>query len=229
LVNDNIFLRRNWITVSTQKLLIAALLGMCLLVASASASSINYNTTGSTPYLSEFTSTGTLVLNDTSGTGGATASLTFTPNSTVGAGVGNINLGKFTLVCTGCSTNGGADYATFGSFTFDLYVDDTSDGAIGEFIGTASSGTVYSNSSGITISWSPTTIGPGATGALSGNFGTTTFTVFTPTPIVDPSSSGGVTTVQGALGSTAVPEPTTMALFGGGLIGLAAILRKRRA
>ena len=74
-------------------------------------------------------------------------------------------------------------------------------------------------------------LGPAGAGALTGNFGPTFFIITSPTGIVAPNSGTpqGDTTVQGFVSSTAVPEPATMAMVGGLLIGLAALARKRRA
>ncbi len=213
----------------------AAIMAVALFVMAASANaSIIYSTDLSATQFSG----GGLVLDSSGGTGGASATLTFVPLGDTTVGTSNISYGDFILTCTNCSTQteGTAD-ATFSAFTFDLYVDDTSDNAVEEFVGTAQFaeespiGIVYSDSSNISIAWAPTQIGPGpATGTgSSGDFGTTYFTIFTPTPIVAPSSNGGDTTVQGTSGSSsAVPEPATMALVGSAFIGLAALARKRR-
>lgn len=85
-------------------------------------------------------------------TGGQAATLTFAPNTTSGTGIpSNINFGIFELVCNTCTT---VQSTTFGSFTFDLVVDDTTDNATGEFVGTSSGGMVSDNSSTVQIAWS---------------------------------------------------------------------------
>jgi uncharacterized protein (TIGR03382 family) len=188
-------------------------------------------------YTSRF-SGGGLVLDSTSGTGGAWGTLTFVPLTTTTPGVGtpsNINLGEFNLDCNSCTNQTGGAGVTFDAFTFDLYVYDSTDGAVGEWIGTAAGGTVYNDQStiGMTFAWqSPLTLGPGGTAALTGTFGTTAFTISGTTPIVSPNTNGGITTIQGTVNSitgTTTPEPATMAMAGGVLIGLAALARKRRA
>jgi hypothetical protein len=204
-----------------------------LLVASASASTISYTTSVISPYTTGFTTGSPLVLSNASGT---TATLTFTgTTATVGTPT-NINLGDFLLVCSSCSTEAAnTASATFGGFTFDLYLFDSTDNAYGLFTGSSVGGTVWSDSSGISISWSPSQLGPGALN-VSGSTGTVYFDISTPTLIVAPNSgagggsSNGDTTVQAqALGGTSVPEPATMAMVGGLFIGLAALARKRRA
>lgn len=204
---------------------VAAILIM-MLAATASASSIVYDT-------SDATSTGfngvggVLTLNSTSGVA-ATLVYTAVGDTTVGVPT-NINLGKFVLTCAACGSSPGGPSAVFASFTFDLFLSldtPTTDTAIGEFIGTSTGGTAYSNSSNITITWSPLLIGPGTTGATSGNFGLDSFTVTSPTLIVSPNTNNGTTTVQGAV--TAAPEPATMAMAGGLLIGLAGMARRKR-
>jgi hypothetical protein len=159
--------------------------------------------------------------------GGAAATLTFTPNSNSNTGVpSNVDLGDFLLVCTTCTT---AQTTTFGSFIFDLIVTDSTDGATGEFIGTSTGGTVSSNSGTIQVNWqSPLTIGPGATGAMTGNFGNTHFDMIAPITLVPAPDSGtpqGDVTIQGQVGSV-VPEPATFGLIGGALVGLGLIRRK---
>jgi len=210
--------------------LIAA--AVLLLAASASASTINYPTnSASTVFV---TGAGTITDSglELESNSGVAATLTFTPNTTSAVGVpSNIDLGDFLLVCSTCTTQAaGTGEAVFGAFTFDLVVDDTTDGATGKYVGTSSGGDVYSDESTISISWSPLVLGPGTTNALTGSFGPTSFTISSPTLIVAPNSGTppGDTTVQGAVNSTLIPEPATMAMVGGLFVGLAALARKRR-
>jgi len=163
---------------------------------------------------------------------GLVATLTFTPDGdlTVGPST-NINYGKFSLVCTLCTTS--TDPTPLGSFfdpfTFDLIVTDKSDVATGLFVGSSSGGEVFSDVSPITINWVPIILGPGATNAATGDFGTTTFNINPTSRIVAPNSGAtpGETTVQGTLATTAAPEPASMALIGGGLLVIGLFGRKK--
>jgi len=195
---------------------------------SANASSINYDTAST---LIGFNGTTNLTLTGT-GFGGGSATLVWSgiPETLIGTPT-NINYGEFNLTCTGCTnTIPGSAGATFAPFTFDVYVTDDTDGGVGEFIGTsAAGGTVYNDSSTIQIVWTPAQVGPGASGAIGlTTFNTTYFQIYTPTPIVAQNTNSGITTVQGFAGSTLAPEPATMAMAGGLLMGLAALARKRR-
>jgi hypothetical protein len=195
---------------------------------SASASTIIYDTADSP--LTMFT-TGGLVLDST---GGATATLTYVPlpDTTVGT-PSNISLGDFDLACPLCGTQASGLGTAFGAFTFDLVVTDDADGATGEFVGSSSGGDVWSDVSQVSINWTPAQIGPGTSGTLSGDFGTTILSIITPTLIVAPDSGTppGDTTVQGTINAAAsgtAPEPVTMAMVGCAFVGLASLSRPRR-
>jgi hypothetical protein len=192
-----------------------------MMATSANAGTISYTTNSAG---TQFVVGGSgLVVHSTSGQAGT---ITFTPNTTSNTGVpSNIDLGDFIMACSTCSTS---QTTIFGSFTFDLVVDDTTDGATGEFVGTSAGGTVSSNSSTVQINWqSPLVIGPGTTNTLSGNFGQTWFDVVSPTSLIVAPNSGtppGDTTIQGQVNS--VPEPATFGMIGGALIGLGLLRRK---
>jgi hypothetical protein len=209
----------------------AASMGVAILMtaASASATAVTFTTNGA---LTEYTSGGTgLTLDNATG---AAATLTFEadPSSTVTVPT-FVDYGNFVLACTAPCTGGG----TFGAFTFVIEVDDASDGATGVFTGTSAGGSYTTASSTIEVTWTTSVIssgvqlGQGSYNALSGNFGPTTFTIGSPSPIVAPNSgdiSGenvGETTIQGFV--TSAPEPATLGLVGGALMGLGMLRRKR--
>ncbi len=199
--------------------------------ASAAPIVITYDTDNTGTAGTGFNGTGNLSLNSTSGNA---ATLTYSPNSGEMTGVPSfIDLGHFVLTCALCTTTSGA---TFGSFTFDLVIDDTTDGANGEFVGTftdvGSGSNVLSNTSTVDIIWSPLQLGPGTNGATPPtNFFGTTFDTTNPTDIVAPNSgcpaSCGRTSVQASIDSSPGPEPATISLIGAGLIGLGVASRRR--
>jgi hypothetical protein len=194
-----------------------AAVAILTMAADAQAGTITYSTNAAgTEFVSPITG---LTLDSSSG---LSATLTFQPDASVVSGTpSNINFGIFTLTCTSCLTDQ-TDSADFASFTFDLVITDQTDGATGEFVGTSPGGSVAFNSSTLTIDWSPLNLGPGTTGAMSGNFGSTYFAITPSSGIVAPNSGANVgqTTVQGGLDTSAVPEPGTLSLIGIGLIGL---------
>lgn len=206
-------------------------------VGMASADNITFNTNG---VLSKFTSVTSpasgLNTNTLGQTSGAAASILFTGNAGITvASPTNIDLGDFQVTCITCTNQAGGIGATFGAFTFQMEVDDTSsspDGpGIGYFIGTSSGGTVYDDSDTIQINWSPLTLGPNMIGAASGNFVETLFSIvnFTPLVALNSGTPPGDTTVQGTVATlNGAPEPTTLVLFGSALIGLGCVRKRIR-
>jgi hypothetical protein len=207
----------------------AVLLAVVLLmtVATAGASTlVTYSTNATGSAGTGFNGLGNLVLNNASG---ATATLTYDPNVSNTSGTpSNIDFGDFTLVCATCSNS---ISSVFGAFTFDLVITESSPSvATGEFVGTSSGGTIFGNASNINIAWTPTELGPGGHNALTGDFGYTDFEISSPTEIVAPNSGTppGQTTVQGIVDSS-TPEPATLGLIGGSLVGLSLLRRRRPA
>ena len=204
----------------------ASIAGMAIFMAatSASAATITYSTNAAN---TGFNGGSSLTLDNSAG---VAATLAFLPNANTSSGVpSNVNFGIFTLACPSCTTEAGA---SFSPFTFDLVITDvTHGGATGTFVGTSTGGAVFSNASLLTIDWAPLQLGPGVNNATGGNFGTAIFSTTVFTGIVAPNSGSdlGQSTVQGFVDFTAVPEPATLGLVGGALLGLGMLRRKGRS
>ncbi len=198
-----------------------------LMAAGARAGTITFNTSQTGSGGTGFNSSGNLILTNSSG---RDATLAFVPDmNSINAVPGNVNYGNFTLACGTCTTQAGASGSFFNAFTFNLVVTDVTDGATGIFVGSASAGSVYLDASTITLSWLPIQLGPGTNNVTSGNFGPTFFQVSPQTKIVNPTSGAqiGSTTVQGNISSNAIPEPATLSLVGGALLGFGLLRRKK--
>lgn len=170
-----------------------------------------------------------LVLDDASG---VSATLAFIPDANITTGVpSNVNFGNFTLTCSSCSTQAIGAGAFFAPFTFDLVLTDLSDGASGKFVGSSTGGLLYSNSSNLTITWSPLQLGPGLSNSIGGSFGLTEFSTTVFTGIVAPNSGAvpGQSTVQGYVSSAPTPEPATLFTSIGVILLGAGVSRRKRS
>jgi hypothetical protein len=183
----------------------------------ASATTINYNTTGST-----------LACNGVSGcvqnttTSISDGGLTFTYNTGSGAGVltpSIINFGN--LVSTGTGTN-----VNLTGLLLTINVNSTPPGAGGTLPNGMFSGLISTSNSGTTILFSPnnTTTGfgtlPGV--VISGGGLSLTYQILNPSLGLQAPTVGnpiGQTSIQGAVTATSLtPEPTSLLLMSSGLV-----------
>jgi hypothetical protein len=63
--------------------------------------------------------------------------------------------------------------------------------------------------------------------SLSFELGDVTYFVDQVTPINPSTTNGGETTVRGTIDVAVIPEPSSMLLLGGGLLGVAGVMRRK--
>jgi PEP-CTERM motif len=203
-----------------------AISGLALLALTATAGTINYNTTGST--LSCNGLAGCVQNTSTSITDGG---LTLTYNSGSGSNVltpSIINYGN--IVTTGTGTN-----VNFTGLLLTINVNSTPPGASGTLPNGGFSGTLSTNNSLMTILFSPNNVTtgfgtlPGV--VISGGGKSYAYQILNPSLGIEPPTVGnplGQTTIQGAVTdiTPGVPEPTTFAMMGAGIALIGAWRRR---
>src|SRR4051794_27998198 len=147
--------------------------------------------------------------------------LSFTGITAGGIGVNtptNGSLGTFQI------TSGGAGDSLSG--TFDLRIIQTTPGPLGsaDLMATLG-GSVTANSSTGMVQFTTTSV---TINGIKYDVASADFGLSGRVALVAPNTNNGMTTIQAAITGGAVPEPSTYALLGGGLVSLVGLSRRRR-